>query len=83
MGGSGKAVMHPHRIANLALLCGSATSPKGCHNHVENSQRRQAYADGWAIRRGLRTAEDVPILHHSLGFVLLTADGGYGEQVAA
>lgn len=44
MGGDAGA----HTMANLVLLCGSATT--GCHGHVE-SYRIQAYADGWLVRR--------------------------------
>jgi len=55
MGGS-KA--DPHAMANIVLLCGSATSRGGCHHEVE-SNRKQAKVDGWLVPMGIRP-EDWP-----------------------
>lgn len=75
--GSGGTKLDPHRIQNLALLCGSATT--GCHGVVENQERAQGTTDGWVVRHGITQPEDVPIQHWSLGRVWLTSDGGYSE----
>lgn len=55
MGGSKAA---PHTMANLVLLCGSATTPGGCHAEVE-SHREQAELDGWLVPMNIRP-EDWP-----------------------
>ncbi|MDX3661253.1 HNH endonuclease signature motif containing protein [Streptomyces sp. ID05-26A] len=47
-----------HTLANVVLLCGSATTPRGCHHEVE-SQRKQAELDGWLVPMNIR-AEDWP-----------------------
>lgn len=76
MGGSRYESNGPER---LLLLCGSATSPDGCHQLVE-SQRALAYANGWLVRKPTDPA-DVPVeLWH--GRRLLTADGRYEEPAA-
>lgn len=56
MGGS-KA--NPHTLANLVLLCGSATTPGGCHAEVE-SNRAQARIDGWLVPMDI-SPEDWPV----------------------
>lgn len=42
-----------HTLANLVLLCGSATTPGGCHAEVESS-RVQAELDGWLVPMNIR-----------------------------
>jgi len=64
-------------LSNLVLLCGSATTPQGCHLQVE-SQRTAAYDTGWVVRTGQSPAEQ-PVLIFELGYVLLTDDGNYQE----
>lgn len=67
---------------NLLLLCGSATTPGGCHEFVEK-HRTAAEAEGWLVRHGQDPAE-VPVTLYAgarLGVdaathrVLLTAGG--------
>jgi 5-methylcytosine-specific restriction endonuclease McrA len=64
-----------NRLSNLALLCGSATTPGGCHLFVE-SQREQAYDTGWLVRTGMDPAT-VPLVVTGRGLVFLTDDGTY------
>lgn len=45
-----------HTVENLVTLCGSGTSPNGCHEHVE-SHRQQATADGWLVPSGMDPAK--------------------------
>lgn len=73
--GAGGTRSSAHRITNLALMCGSATT--GCHGDVENHERAQGEADGWVVRHGVLTPELVPVLHWQLGWTLLHQDGGY------
>lgn len=63
-----------HTAANLVVLCGSATSP-GCHNLVENRERAQAYAEGFAIRGEAQDPAEVPILRHGVEWVIPGEDG--------
>jgi hypothetical protein len=56
--GMGGSKASPHRMVNLVLLCGSATSRGGCHFEVE-SRRKQAKRDGWLVPMNIR-AEDWP-----------------------
>jgi hypothetical protein len=69
MGGRQGAELHTP--ANVIVLCGSATSPGGCHDRAENTKDRQmAYDLGFAIRGEARRPEDVPILRHGLHLVI-------------
>ena len=56
MGGS---TADPHALANIVLLCGSATSRGGCHFSVE-SNRKQAFIDGWLVPMDINP-EDWPV----------------------
>lgn len=60
----------------LLLLCGSATSPDGCHGMVE-SQRAMAYSNGWLVKHPTDPAT-VPVESY-VGRVFLTLDGTYQE----
>lgn len=63
---------------NLILLCGSATSPGGCHLRVE--QRHPADAgSGWAIKQAENPLH-VPVLHWQRGLVFLLADGSWSSR---
>ncbi|MCX5066597.1 hypothetical protein OOJ91_11985 [Micromonospora lupini] len=66
---------------NLILLCGSATSPGGCHLAVESS-KRAARPHGWAIWLPEDPAR-VPVDHYLHGRVWLDADGGWTDQEPA
>lgn len=73
--------------ANLLLVCGSATSPDGCHQRIE-AKRDQAYAEGLLLHDGQDPTE-VPILINNPArsawpqLVWLTADGDYSEEPPA
>lgn len=83
MGGSTVAWIND--ITNLLLLCGSATTPDGCHTAVE-ANREQAYEAGWLIHASSDyLPAEVPVLiRPAISFhpVYLTGDGGYAEGVA-
>jgi hypothetical protein len=68
-------------IQNLILLCGSATSPGGCHARVEARLPEDA-GMGWAIKQSEDPLQ-VPILHWQRGLIFLWADGGYGSRPAS
>ncbi len=69
-GAGGRAV--EHTPAGLIVLCGSATTPRSCHNFVENTGpgRTEAYEYGFAIRGEARQPEDVPIYRHLSSWVI-------------
>lgn len=75
MGGSSRPEINSP--ANLLLLCGTATSPGGCHAFVE-SNRTRAYANGWLVRASADPTE-VPVLLEGGDQCLLTDDGGRVE----
>lgn len=75
MGGS--TVEDINTAPNLLLVCGSATSPGGCHQMIE-SQRALSYANGWLVQRPTNPA-DVPVLIFAGVRVYLTNDGRYQE----
>lgn len=60
-------------LANLVLVCGSATTPGSCHNWMEHVDRRQATDDGWLCRTGENPA-GAPVLMLE-GWRHLTDDG--------
>lgn len=64
-------------VSSLLLVCGTATTPDGCHQLIE-SQRALAYTNGWLVRRPTDPAT-VPALIHPGVRVYLTADGRYTE----
>lgn len=64
-----------NELANLVLLCGSATTPGGCHHEVER-HRERAYDHGWLVPTGMEPAE-TPVNHLTFGRVLLDNDGGW------
>lgn len=71
-------------LANLVLVCGSATTPGSCHDWMEHVDRAQAYDDGWLCRTGEDPA-DVQVLTHD-GWRFFTDDGrvvkGWGRVVS-
>lgn len=75
-GGSSRA--DTNAPSNLLLLCGSATTPGGCHAHIEG-HRAEALVYGWLVPQGGDPAA-VPA-HVQVGGVLapalLTVDGDY------
>jgi 5-methylcytosine-specific restriction endonuclease McrA len=44
-------------MANLVTMCGSATTPGMCHDHVENRERAQARIDGWLVPSDINPEE--------------------------
>lgn len=65
-------------VSNGVLLCGTATTPDGCHTWAEDRRHRaQAEADGWVIAQAGPDPASVPIRHVTLGLVWLSDDGMY------
>lgn len=58
--------------SNLVLLCGSATTPGGCHTSVEKA-RQAAISTGWIVAR-TADPETVPVKMIS-GWWFLRPDG--------
>lgn len=65
--------------SNLVLLCGSATTPGGCHTAVEKF-RQAAITTGWIVTRTADPAK-VPIKFPSGRWYLLNEDGTVTETV--
>lgn len=64
-----------NRASNLITLCGSATSPDGCHLRAERRDR-DMIADGFVVSLNSRQdPTDIPVQHHLHGWVLLRDDG--------
>jgi len=64
--------------ANLALLCGSATTPGSCHNLVENEDRERGKDEGWVLPMNNPDIDPSkePLLT-CRGWVLLDNEGGW------
>jgi hypothetical protein len=62
---------------NGVILCGSATTPGSCHYWAEETDRTQAYDDGFLVHQGIDPAT-IPVRHHSHGLVYLTNEGYEG-----
>lgn len=60
--------------SNLILLCGSATSPGGCHLACEQREERMHELGFWL--NSWENPAVVPVAHASYGWVLLLDDGG-------
>ncbi len=76
MGGSRRPDVNEPQ--NLILLCGSATSPGGCHLRVEKRHPDDT-GMGWSIKQ----SEDplyVPALHWQYGLIFLSADGSFSSR---
>lgn len=65
--------------SNLVLLCGSATTPEGCHTSVEKF-REAAVRTGWIVPRTADPAK-VPVKFASGRWYLLNDDGTLTETV--
>lgn len=63
-------------ITNLLLVCGTATTPNGCHLLIE-SDREIAYENGWLIPMGQYHPTEIPVVLRNVGPVYLTTDGSY------
>lgn len=75
-GAGGSALVE--RPSNLVTLCGSATSPEGCHNWAEHDHRADAEILGYLLPKlnpDIDPAKE-PIFIHSDGWVLLDDAGG-------
>ena len=63
--------------SNLVLLCGSATSPGGCHLFCEQ-RNAEAEADGFVVSLNSRVdPAAVPVRHAMHGLIYLTDEGGW------
>lgn len=65
--------------SNLVLLCGSATTPDGCHTSVEKF-RQAALNTGWIVTRTADPAK-VPVKFPTGRWYLLNEDGTLTETV--
>jgi hypothetical protein len=75
-GNGGTSRPEINRPSNLIILCGSATSPGGCHLWCE---RRSTEAEDLGYVVSLNSKEDpadVPVHHWLYGLVYLRDDGG-------
>ena len=79
MGGSRRP--DTNALTNLLLVCGSATSPDGCHYRIESRPQ-------WALERGYRVPQSadpaaVPVtIGHYQRVLFLTVEGAYAEANA-
>ena len=64
--------------ANLIVLCGSATSAGGCHQHVE-SRRHEAKGCGWAIPLAASDPAEWRVWTYDRGWIFLDHDGGWSS----
>lgn len=67
-------------LSNLLLICGTATTPGGCHLAIE-SNRTWAYDQGFLVRQHHDPAT-TPVLYRG-SLVLLGDDGTINHQEAA
>lgn len=63
-----------NRPSNLLLLCGTATTPGGCHLWAEQRSEEARVAGLWVP--SWQDPAAVPVLHSQYGPVLLGDDGG-------
>jgi 5-methylcytosine-specific restriction enzyme A len=82
-GMGGRVGAELHTAANVVVMCGSATTPGGCHNLAENKERAQCEREGFVIRGEVQRPEDVPILRHGIDWVIPTADGWLPAEALA
>lgn len=87
-GSGGSTVPWINNLSNLLLLCGSATTPGGCHERVERNRGDEAYIAGWRVHKnGQYLPAEVPALIrrvNTIGFITkellyLSDDGDYIE----
>lgn len=75
MGGTTSAAVNA--VPSLLLVCGSATT--GCHGRIE-SDRAEAYANGWLVSR-YSDAATVPVtIDRGSRVVYLGSDGKYHDN---
>lgn len=72
-GMGGRPTGDANRPSNLVLLCGSATTPGGCHSWAESRAEEARVAGLWVP--SWQNPTDVPVLHAAYGVVLLLDDG--------
>lgn len=78
MGGTSNPAINT--LPNLLLLCGSATTPEGCHQEIE-VMRSVAYGFGYLLRDGQDPAEQPAVIRSQLRW--LTRDGQYADRPEA
>lgn len=69
----GRAAGDANRPSNLILLCGTATTPGGCHLFAEQRSEEARIAGLWVP--SWQDPADVPVLHAAYGPCLLLDDG--------
>ena len=77
-GAGGSAADRVWSPANLALLCGSATTPDSCHNLVENEDRELGKRERWVLPMNNPSINPAlePVLTYR-GWVLYDDFGGW------
>lgn len=73
-GMGGRPAGDANRPSNLLLLCGTATTPGGCHTWAESRSEEARTAGLWVP--SWADPADVPVLHAQYGPVLLDDAGG-------
>jgi hypothetical protein len=78
-GAGGSSLPWINSPINLALVCGSATTPGMCHEELEsNREREKNEREGWVISKfGNIDPARVPLLLWDDRTVFLTSDGAY------
>lgn len=75
-GSGGSSLAWVNEVSNLLLLCGSATTPGGCHSLVE-TQKVLAYANGWVVRMtGTHKPAEVPVVLAAFDEPMYLTDAG-------
>jgi 5-methylcytosine-specific restriction protein A len=74
-GMGGRVGAELHTAANVVILCGSATTPGGCHNLAENAERALCEREGWVIRGEAIDPAAHPVLRHGVDLVIPTETG--------
>lgn len=69
----GRPDAEANRPSNLLLLCGTATTPGGCHLWAEQRSEEARVAGLWVP--SWQDPAEVPVLHSQYGLCLLTDDG--------
>jgi 5-methylcytosine-specific restriction protein A len=72
-GAGGTSDPAANRPSNLLWLCGTATTPGGCHLLAESRSQEARIAGLWVP--SWQNSADVPVLHAAYGPVLLLDDG--------
>lgn len=59
-GAGGTSRPDAHSLDRLLIVCGHGSA--GCHGHLENAERGDAYDRGLLVRRGVTAPRDIPLV---------------------